>query len=326
VQFSGDRQKLLERARWDVSPAAQANPDARSASLVDALRHAREAGNFRGREAVLALGWRELFVQNIRIARPAGDPGPVIRQEVAERLPFPLDEAELRYLEAGDVRQQETTRREVVVLACHRPVLAGLLAVVEAAGLEPVAVDVEPAALLRCYSAQFRRDEDRLRRAIYVHIGAANTAVVIAQGAEVLFVKYVELGGQHLDDAVARHLQMQPDDAWALRRHNSDRRADQQDQEVARSVMESVRPVIERLAHEISLCIRYYSVTFRGHPLARLVLGGGEATQGLADALSSRLSLEAELGDPLRWYEQGGPGGRKAQWDVATGLALRELN
>jgi len=158
---------------------------------------------------------------------------------------------------------------------------------------------------------------------MFLHLGHSGTAVFVAQGEELVFVKHLELGGRHLDEAVARQLEMSAADAWALRRHNGDRRADQQDPEVARSVSESCRPVLERLLHEVSLCVRYHNVTFRGQPLQRIVLAGGEATPGIAETVSARLSLKCELGDPLRAFESVDLPGRRSQWDLALGLALR---
>jgi type IV pilus assembly protein PilM len=326
LQLNADRTRLLEAVRWDLPQSAAGEGQIAGAALGEALKQARDGRGFRGRDAVLCLGARHLFVQNLRVPKvPSAELEATVRSEVGGRLPFPVDQADVRFLEAADVRQGDLVRREVIVLACHLPVLAELLGVVEAAGMRPVAVDAEPLALLRCYASQFRRDEDRNQRAIFVHLGVSNTAVIIAQGDDPLFIKYIDVGGQHFDEAVARHLQMPLDEAWALRRHNGDRRADQQDPEVAKSITESQRPVIERLSKEISLCVRYHSVTFRGQPLARLVLGGGEATPALVEQLAQRLNLKCELGDPLRPFELSRVAGRKTQWDVATGLALRQF-
>ena len=126
-----------------------------------------------------------------------------------------------------------------------------------------------------------------------------------------MFVKYVDVGGRHLNEAVARHLKMDLADAAALRRHNGDRRADQRDPEIARSIAESTRPVLGQLANELSLCLRYYSVTFRGLPLRQVVLGGGEATESLAEWLAERLDLPCELGNPLRSYGEALRGTRR---------------
>jgi len=74
------------------------------------------------------------------------------------------------------------------------------------------------------------------------------------------------------------------------------------------------------------LCLRYYSVTFRGKPISQILIGGGEATETLLEWFSSRLELPCDLGDPLRDYQRAALSGRVGQWDVAAGLALREVN
>jgi len=158
-----------------------------------------------------------------------------------------------------------------------------------------------------------------------VNLGSTNTTVVIARGNDAMFVKYLDIGGRHMDQAVARHLKMKQADAAALRRHNGDRRADQRDPEITRSIAESLRPILDQLVGELSMCIRYYSVTFRGQPLSRIVLGGGEATETLATWLAARLDLPCEIGNPLRSFTSGAIPGRGTQWDVAAGLALRDM-
>jgi len=224
------------------------------------------------------------------------------------------------------VRQGDQTLREVIVFAVQRSVLQQSLAVVEQARLRPVAVDVEPAALVRSYAAQYRRDDDRQARSLLVHVGYSRTAALIAQAEELLFVKYIDIGGQHLDLAVGRHLKMDLHEAVALRKHNGDRRTDMQDPEVARSVTEAIRPVVERLASELAMCVRYHSVTFRGQPIVRTVLSGGEATQSLLETLGRQLDLKCELSDPFRALPGIPNLGRRGQWEVAAGLALRDLN
>lgn len=326
IQFSADQSRVIDAVRWELPGENEAAVPAKHPweAIAPALRRARERRNFRGSDAVICLGAPELFVQNIRVAKaPAGEMHRLVQQEAAGRLPFPAAEAEIRFLDAADVRQGDTTRREVILLACHKPVVDQLLEVVVEGGLSPLAIDVEPAALLRCYAKQFRRDEDQQQRALFTHIGASGTIVVIAKGADALFIKYIDVGGHQMDEAVARHLDMTIPEASALRRHNGDRRVDQQDVEITRSVAEAVRPVIERLANELALCTRYHSVTFRGQPLARAVFSGGEATQALIDVIAARLDLKCEFGDPLRSYESANHGNRKGMWDIATGLALR---
>jgi type IV pilus assembly protein PilM len=327
VQLSGDRSRLLEAVRVDLPPLPEkATAEEQSRRIVEGLTRGLESREFRGREAVLALGDTQLFLQNLRVPKQPGVPiDRLVAKEAAGRIPFAVEEAEIRFVEAADVRQSDQTLREVIVFAVQRKVLAQTLQIAEAARLKPVAVDIEPAALVRTYAAQSRRDEDREARSLLVHIGYSRTAALVTQGEELLFVKYIDLGGQHLDQAVSRQLKMSVPEAVTLRRHNGDRRADMQDPEVARSVAEAIRPVLERLGNELSMCVRYNSVTFRGQPIIRLVAGGGEATQPLAEALGKHLDLKAEMSDPFRALPIAPNLGRRGQWEVAAGLALREV-
>jgi type IV pilus assembly protein PilM len=327
VQLSGDRTRLVDAARVDLAPLPEkASADEQCQRLAEALRRGLAAHEFRGRDAVVALGDRQLFLQNVRVAKQAGAQlDRQVAKEAAGRIPFGVDEAEIRFVEAADVRQGDQTLREVIVFAVQRAVIQQTLRVVEEARLKPVAIDIEPAALARSYAAQYRRDEDRQSRALLVHLGYSRTAALVAQNDDLLFVKYIDVGGQHFDLAVARHLKMDLHDAVSLRRHNGDRRAELQDPEVARGVAEALRPVLERLANELAMCVRYHSVTFRGQPIVRTVLGGGEATNGLADYLSKHLDLKTELSDPFRTFPTTPNLGRKGQWDIAAGLAMREV-
>lgn len=328
VQFTADGSRLLESARWDLPNFDETrDEEAVISQTAEALEQALEGRAFKGRDAVLCLNDRQLFLQNIRVPKAESDiVDRAVQQEAAARVPFPVAEVEIRYLEAADVRQGDSIMREVILMACHRPVLEQTLSVIERANLKPVAVDVEPAALARTYASQFRREQDQEARAMYVHVGYASTLVVIAEADELLFVKYVELGGKHFDEVVAKRLKMPLPDAASLRRHHGDRRSNRQDPEIERSVSDAMRPALEKLAGELSMCVRYHSVTFRGKPLQTFVLGGGEASQQLLDALNKRLGLHAELSDPFRMYPRAGVTGRTAQWDVASGLALREMN
>ena len=328
VQLSGDRTRLVEAARVELPPvAAEATPHEQAERLVQALGRGLKDRAFRGRDAVICLGERQLFVQSLRVPKQTGPQlDRLVAQEAAGRVPFPLAEAELRYLEAADVRQGDQTLREVIVFAAQRSLIQQVLELIEAAHLRPVAVDVEAAALARSYAAQFRREEDRQARALLVHVGYTRTLALVAQGDDLLFVKSIEIGGQHFDLAVARFLKMDLTEATVLRRHHGDRRAEDQDPEVAQSLSDALRPTLERLTSELAMCIRYHSVTFRGQPLVRLVLSGGEATPALAETLERQLGLRAELSDPFRPLSVAPNLGRRCQWDVAAGLALRELS
>lgn len=328
VQFSKDYKSIQEATSVELPEDLSAEKDLERYLQVlgESLQRSRVGRNFRGHDAVICLHQRDLFLHNIRVGK--NDPkslANIVHQEAAERIPYSMLDAEIRFIESQDIRQGEQLLREVIIMACYRPRLESILETCEKSGIHPVSVDVEPLAILRAFTSQYRRESDEQDRVLYVHVGHSNTVVLIAEGQQILFIKYIDVGGKHFDEAVARQLDMTMSDAMNLRKHNADRRRSQQTPEVERSVLNAMRDELEKLQNELAMCIRYHSVTFRGKPLVRMVLCGGEATESMRAELQRVSAIETELGDPLRLYEHSQSLGRRGQWDVAVGLATRQL-
>jgi Tfp pilus assembly PilM family ATPase len=97
-----------------------------------------------------------------------------------------------------------------------------------------------------------------------------------------------------------------------------------------RHVVDALNLMSEQLAGEISLCLRYYTVTFRGKRVERaIVAGGGAYEQILRDVLRRHLSVEVEVAEPLRGFDvppdgidQEGSNGF-ADLALAVGLSLK---
>src|SRR5205814_9348114 len=99
---------------------------------------------------------------------------------------------------------------------------------------------------------------------------------------------------------------------------------------VRQAVFDATRSPMEELGREISLCLRYYSVTFRGHRPTKLRLVGGEACDPQLQALlSSALVIPVEIGRPLysvntSRMKPADRRGAMCEWALALGLSLRK--
>lgn len=318
VQLEG-RKRVHECYRVDIAN----HPE--PADLVAALKQARERRHFRGRDVVLCISRRDLWVQNIRVPKSEGtDVQRLVIQEVASRLPFPIADAELRFVEAGEIRTGEQSQSETIVFAVAREKLQQLIDVAEKAGWEPIAVDVEPLAMIRAGAAQMRRESDQDARVMMVNVGYGHTMIAIAMGTDPLMVKYLDVGGRTFDEELSRHLEMPLAAAAKMRRQESDRRADRRDPEIVQAISEALEAAYERISQELLLCLRYHNVAFRGRAVTQLLIGGGEATAEMAVAFGEALNLPSTLSDPFRALETAPNDPRRSVWDVATGLAFRE--
>jgi Tfp pilus assembly PilM family ATPase len=168
-----------------------------------------------------------------------------------------------------------------------------------------------------------------------VDLGAQYTTVIIGKGQEIAFVKQIPIAGNALNEQVASRLGISMEEAVAVRARLQGIEANQVDPETRRAVIDAMTGSIEMLAHEISLCFRYYAVTFRGRRPAEAAFAGGEAYEtALIEALRRHLGVEIRIAEPLRGYDvsrakfdrRRNP--QMCEWAIAVGVALKgmELN
>jgi hypothetical protein len=98
---------------------------------------------------------------------------------------------------------------------------------------------------------------------------------------------------------------------------------------VRQAVYDATRSTIEDLAREVSLCLRYHSVTFRGQRPSRLrVLGGEAGDPQLIAILTSALPIPVQASRPLASVNisrmrQSDRQGHLGEWAVAFGAGLK---
>jgi type IV pilus assembly protein PilM len=236
-------------------------------------------------------------------------------------------------------------RDEVILLAAPPQVVEDHLELLDAIGLKPEHIDAEPVALFRVFERFLRRNSDEQIVSVIVDIGHTVTRVVVARGKQIVFLKTIEIGGRKLTEVVASHLNLSLSEAAEIRtRIKQDTPFDDRNgvsMETQRredpnslqwTVYDAVRAEVETLAKEISLCLRYCSVTFRGLRCSSVILAGGEAYDpAVTELLTQQLGVPCEVAQPLRGFdisgmELGNRRGRLAEWAVCAGLSIRDMN
>jgi Tfp pilus assembly PilM family ATPase len=180
--------------------------------------------------------------------------------------------------------------------------------------------------------------EDQQEVQMFVDIAAQRTQVIITRGRNISFYKSLEIGGLHLLDAVSRKLGITLDEAKALRQRliesgqaGNSGEGNSRDP-VRQAVFDATRSVAEELGRELAMCLRYYSVAFRGHRPSRVRLVGGEAADLQLHAIfKSSLSVAVEAARPLFSVDvdrmrASDRAGAMSQWALAMGLGLRFTN
>jgi len=272
-------------------------------AVVTAIRRVLADGQFRGRNVVSALPIDKIRITSLRLAEAEMDQADkILRKEAADR--FGLDPAKdaIDYLLAGSVRQGDEVKNEYILFAVDNEIVNAHIQLLEEAGLTPTAIDAPFCALFRTFERTMRRQEDRERTIIFIDIGHRYTTVVFGRGGEICFVKQIAIGMAQFDDEVASALGLAAPEAESFRLRLQ--KEDSLDAATRRLVVDALNVTSEQLAGEVSLCLRYYTVTFRGKRVERAVVaGGGAYEQVLRDVLRRQLSVEVEVAEPLRGFE-----------------------
>jgi len=348
--------KLLQvrehQRRLDVVGAARVDLPARTleepegpeggAALTQQLQAAITNGGFTGRRCVVSLPRSDVRLQSIRLpSMPDSELHQAAQWEASQRFGFDREALQADYIRTGASLQSGENREEILLVASSHASLQARLAPVMAAGLRPIAVATGFSALARIFSSCYRRESDRGKVRMVVEVGASGSTVMILRGDQIAFAKALAISGHDFSQAVVEHLQLDELAAGELRAARIAALFTDPGAEVSveaatdRAVFEAVRPLIGDLVKEVVLCLRYYGVTFRGHPPERIVLTGGDGLEPQLDktleqACKIPVAFDDELGTlehlvgqiQAKLHRRPGPA---ASWAATAGLSARGL-
>jgi type IV pilus assembly protein PilM len=296
-------------------------------------------GGFHGRNVVSSLPNDILKMTSLRLAETeTAEIEKALAREAAQRFGLDADKDAVKYMLAGSVRQGDETKNELILFAASDQSIKTHIGILEEAGLTPASIDTVPCALFRNHERLMRRQEDKERTAIFVDVGGMFTTVVFGRGGEICFVKQIPIGAEKFNQEVAAKLGIGAAEAETLRiKLQTERltteqpsKADTIDAATRQVIVDAVGSAAEELTQEISLCLRYHTVTFRGNRVQRAILTGGGAYESiLLDVLKRRLQIEVDVAEPLTEFDvtkmKDNDDGRGlfCDWGVAVGLSLR---
>ena len=218
VQQMDKEYKLIAAATADVPSHVRHDPNARLNFFVETVRDLLVQGKFQGRQAILGLPASSMFIQHLRMPKLDADGmKKALPWELRGKLPIDPSHAQLRHIVAGDIYEGQEAKSEVIVIAAAKEMVHQLLAAASKAKLDVIGMNVEPKALVDCFSQIYRRKSDEGVTNCFVDIGCVASRAVIARGADILFARTIPVGGDHFSRATANALNIKLDEAKLLR-------------------------------------------------------------------------------------------------------------
>jgi type IV pilus assembly protein PilM len=188
-----------------------------SQAVTDAINRLWKEAKLPKRRIILGLANQRVIVRQVDVPRMS-------EPELVEALPFQVQEyipipVEETFLDFVPIEEFTTPDGEpmlsILVVAAQREMVEGLLAAVNAAGITPVAVDLQAFGLIR---ALFYGDFDLDSVAAVVDIGSGVSQVLLVRAGEPRFVRLLQQGGEDFTSALVDGLDITWEEAEDLKR------------------------------------------------------------------------------------------------------------
>lgn len=284
-------------------------------SLNNALQDILSSQSFSAKRAIVTLPHQVVYAKNIRLPKmPIEELDGAVRWEAEERMRqyFHNKPFSVQYLIAGEVTQGKDVKHEVIAFASDDEMVEQLMDVVEGVGLTPVAVEPVPCSLGRLIPPQVSSatfadsDEDQndskspgSTAAIVIDVQRDVTHVLIADQGQARFYKSIAIGYESIDSVLANARGIDLDEAIVLRETYTHRRHEIAADE-AKDYETQLRDVFTDLSREIGLCLRYYSVTFRGErPAMAQMLGPKKVIEQLSRIMPDEAGIQGQICKPI---------------------------
>ena len=218
VETNEQENRLIAAASADVPAHVRNDPAARFTFFAQAIRDLLAEGNFRGRRVALNLPASLMHVQHLRLPKMDDEAlKKAIAWEARGKLPFDPSQGVIRHIVAGEIYHDQEPKYEIVLMAARRDLVERLLEAAAKARLDVARLDVEPKALIDCFSRVFRRKSDIETSTCFVDIGCSASRAIIAREGRIRFARVIPIGGDHFNRAVAGELHLSLEESRLLR-------------------------------------------------------------------------------------------------------------
>jgi type IV pilus assembly protein PilM len=247
---------------------------------------------------VASLPEEQAFLQVIQLPRMSRDElRSAVRFEAENYVPYSLDTMEMDF-ETVEPVVDHLNHVDVLLAALPKATVESYVGVFKAAGLNPLALEIESSAVTRALI----QHETAPVPVLVVDLGATRTSFIVFAGYGLRFTASIAVSSSQFTQTIAQSLNIQLTEAEALK---SQYGLDGKDAASGKKVFEALIPPLTDLVEQIKKHMNYYE-SHSGHEhlerpasIQKVILcGGGANLRGLAQFLLRELHKEVSIGNP----------------------------
>lgn len=266
-------------------------------------------------EVIVSLPERQCFVKTVLVHPNHHDVDQRIQKEIQQHLPYSPEDVVMDFQVLSERPTGLTHSLEVLFSAAPKTLVAQYEDVLLAAGLLPIALEVESLALARALI----HPEDMEQTVLLIDSGTSMTSfVLVDHGVIQLTLGIDSFSGARLDGTIARALSLTPSDA--------------EKQKIAKGFEdERIRKACENerlaLTKEIEAILSYTESHTTGQRVTSMIsTGSASQVKGLLPFLQEQFGIPVVAGDPTFFFpkvQHPIASSKMPSFSTAIGLALR---
>jgi type IV pilus assembly protein PilM len=331
---NGEVPELVQVARAELQPGVVVGGELREPdALAEALKAFFRANKLPRQGVRLGIASNRIGVRTFDVPGVEDEKQlhNAVRFRAQEALPIPLDEAVLDYHILSDAVNEEGVRvRRVLLVVAYRELVDRYVAACRKAGVKLAGIDLEGFAALRALAAGPPAQSNAA--VVVASVGHDRSTLAVSDGKICEFTRVIDWGGQNLNVAIARALDLAPSEAEPIKHSVTllepaegweGLAADQ-----AIKVRDAILSELQVFARELISSLQFYQGQPGSLGIGEIVLSGGTAQlPGIDSELGRLMGVRVRIGDPLGRVKRGkkiSDDQRLGSLAVAIGLGIEE--
>ncbi len=264
-----------------------------SVTIVDSIKGLTSALRIKTKDVVTSVTGHSVIVKKINIPVMTEDELEESIQWEAERyIPFDINDVNIDFQIIGPTEGTEELM-DVGLVAAKKDIINDYLSVIVEAGFNPVIVDIDSFAIENMFEANYPVTRDEVTA--LANIGASVTNINILKRGVSFFTRDIFTGGNSITEEIQRQLNVDFDEAEALKLGN---RMDEASQKVIQEVLKSA---LNSLGTEIAKSLDFFRSTSSQEKVDKLFLSGGCAKiNGIEKVIEEQAGIPVEIANPFK--------------------------
>ncbi|EKE18968.1 MAG: Tfp pilus assembly protein, ATPase PilM [uncultured bacterium] len=296
--------------------------------VVSAIKKAIEIAGpqkLKTKKVICSLPETKAFLRIISIPQMSeNELSEAVKWEMEANIPLPLEQVYYDWQVIPEQLHFEKNKINLLVVAIAKNAVDQTIDVLEAAGLDPVGLEIESISQAR----SLLLEKDEKNTVLIVDIGDRRTSFSIAKGGVPCFTSSIPLCGQSFTEVISKGMGINFEQAEKIKISHGIGDEFKND-----SLFKFTQPVLENFVQEIERSVDFYvtGLKYSDGVDKVIICGGGANTKGIIPYLSKKIGREIELGNPWINVQMGKnlpviDKNQSMQYSTAIGLALKGLH